>query len=163
MKVRAISIPFVAAAQCQGGFLAVAAILDPAGSVVAGRRPTISAAGLSWFGATADLPRPSAIAGLPWPTAIAGLLWARIRRTDHRAAATAAGSGSATTQGCYGVDPRLLELGARRLGVGAGPLYGPSLPSRRLGSRPLAPPGTELGLGSGTLAPVASGLGMVAE
>jgi len=61
------------------------------------------------------------------------------------------------------VDAGLLELGPSRLGVGAGSLCRAPLSSRRLDSRPLAPPGTDLDLGSGTLAPVGSVLHVVAE
>ena len=109
----------------------------------AGGRPTIPATGLS-CSRTAGLPCSSGAAGLPWPG---------IRRTN-RPAAAATGNGPTAAGGCDGVDAGLLELGRPRLGVGTGQLCGSSLPSRRLGSGPLAPTGAKLGLGSGTLAGV---------
>jgi hypothetical protein len=117
---------------------------DLAGIAAASASPTISAAGL---------PRSGAAAGLPRSSAAAGLCWSRIRRTNRRATAAAAGSGPAAARGRDGVDAGLLELG-RPLGVGAGWLCRSSLPSRRLGSGTLAPTGPELGLGPGTLATV---------
>ena len=115
---------------------------DVAGIATASDSPTISAAGL---------PRPGSATGLPWSSAAAGLCWSRIRRTNRRATAVAAGGGAAAARGRDGVDTGLLELG-RRLGVGAGPLCRPTLCSCRLGSRSVAPTTRQLGLGPGTLA-----------
>ena len=133
---------------------------DPDGIRVAGRRPTISAAGLS--DTAAGLLLSSTTAGLPRSRATSGLSWSRIRRTNHGTPAAAGGSGStAAPRACDGMDAGLLELG-RPLGVDAGPLRGPSLPSCRLGRWPLAPAWSDLGLGPGALATLGSARGMVA-
>ena len=132
---------------------------DLAGIATASDSPTISAPGLPWSGAVTGLPTT---ARLPWSNTAAGLSRSRIRRTDHRPAATAAGSGPAAARGRDGVDAGLLELG-RPLGVGAGPLCRPSLPAFFLGSGPLAATRAELGLDPGALAPVVFGSRIVAE
>jgi hypothetical protein len=140
---------------------------DLAGIATASDSPTISAPGLPWSGAvtglptTARLPWSWAVTGLPTTAglllsgAAAGLPRFRLRRTNHGTPAAAAGSGPAPARGRDGMDAGLLELG-RPLGVGAGPVPSPSLPSRRLGCWPLAPAGRDLGLGSRALAPVVS-------
>jgi hypothetical protein len=141
---------------------------DLAGIATASDSPTISAPGLPWSWAvtglptTARLPWSGAVTGLPTTAglllsgAAAGLPRFRLRRTNHGTPAAAAGSSpTATSRARDGVDARLLELGGP-LGVGAGPLPSPTLPSRRLGCGPLAPTGWELGLGSGTLAALGS-------
>ena len=140
--IHTISCRCVASRQLSGG------PRGAAGIAAASASPTISAAGLPRSGAPADLPR----SGVPGSGAT-GLPRSRIRRANRCATAATAGGNSATARSRDGVDTGLLELG-RPLGVGAGPLCRPTLCSCCLGSRSVAPPTRQLGLGPGTLASV---------
>ena len=141
--IRTVSCRCVASRELSGG------PRGAAGIAAASASPTISAAGLPRSGAPADLPR----SGVPRSGATAGLPRSRIRRANRCATAATAGGNSATARSRDGVDTGLLELG-RPLGVGAGPLCRPTLCSCCLGSRSVAPPTRQLGLGPGTLASV---------